>query len=167
MTHLCFRQHLILSLSAQIRTEPIPRRPHVHQSLERLQHPQQAHQGRKAGFRGYSDSFSHNTGIKMPPSKLSVSMTRQLKNAPSYATSQLLRGHLLRVNNDKNYHNTISNYNDSCIGTATITDDTVVTVKLSGNGAHLSRSSQMQIISFSLPDVAKDALSSYGILMLM
>ena len=89
------------------------------------------------------------------------------RNAPSYATSQLLRGRPLRVNNDKNYHNTISNYNDSCMGTATITDDTVVTVKLSGNGAHLSRSSQMQIISFSLSDVAKDALSSYDILRLM
>ena len=43
MTHLCFQQHLILSLSAHIRTEPVPHRSHVHQSLERLQHPQQAH----------------------------------------------------------------------------------------------------------------------------
>ena len=43
MTHLCFRQHLILSFSEQIHTEPIPHQPHVHQSLERLQHPQQAH----------------------------------------------------------------------------------------------------------------------------
>ena len=48
MTHLCFRQHLILSFSEQIRTEPIPRQPHVHQSLERLQHPQQAHHQEKS-----------------------------------------------------------------------------------------------------------------------
>lgn len=37
-----------------------------------------------------------------------------------------------------------------------------VTVKLCGDGAQFSRTSQFVLLSFSLPDNSDDALSSYG-----